>query len=90
MKSPLEHIEHIRTKPHHVRRRFAVLFTFLIGGSIFLTWLSHESDTLSLVEPDTTNSFVAQNNQQPSIGGSDNVASPLGAFKSFFGGANNQ
>lgn len=36
----LEHIENMRTKPEHVRRRYAFLVSFSITAVIFFGWLA--------------------------------------------------
>ncbi len=36
----LEHIENMRTKPEHIRRRYAFLVSFSVTSVIFLGWMA--------------------------------------------------
>lgn len=38
MKTPTEHIEHLRSKPHHVRRRIAFTAAFSGAAMIAVVW----------------------------------------------------
>lgn len=49
MKTPLEHIHHLRTKPPHIRERAAVFATVAITGLIFVGWLGYANKKLSFV-----------------------------------------
>ena len=81
MKSPLQYIEHIRTKPHHVRKRVALAATLLIGGAITITWATYESQKLAIVYPEQRDALAGAT-------GSEQAASPFQALKNIFDTAN--
>lgn len=49
-KSPLQMIEHLHTKPHHVRERVALGATLAVFGLIFFVWLGTMRAHLSIYE----------------------------------------
>lgn len=74
MRTPLEYIEHLRTKPVAHRKRVALIATFLMGGSILVTWGTYESKKLAIVEPGLEQAPAPESQ----------VASPFQAFVHIF------
>jgi hypothetical protein len=75
MKTPLDHIEHLRTKPSHVRRKVALLVSFLVGTTFLLTWFSYERAKLAVVIPNEAASYADGNNNDTSFNSLNAAAS---------------
>jgi hypothetical protein len=79
----LEHIENMRSKPEHVRRRYAFLVSFSVSALIFVGWIASYGFSTSPV--------LADKNSNVEAPVSSLTASAFGAFqdmKSIFFGSN--
>ena len=65
MKSLLDHVEHLKKKPHHIRRKVAVAVAGGISGGIALIWLVASLASGSFAVPNT--SFADLYTQRPTV-----------------------
>jgi len=79
-RTPLEYIEYLHTKPHHVRQRVAVVATFCVSALIFSLWLSTMRSHLAIYREDAP-TFGQEARQDLA-----QIASPLGALWGSFTG----
>jgi len=80
----LEHIENMRSKPEHIRKRYSFIVSFSISSLIFVGWIASYGLHKSPVISDSSNSKV----EAPASALTASVSGLFDDLKNMFSGTN--
>ena len=82
----LEHIENMRSKPEHIKKRYAFLISFSISTLIFVGWIASYGLTPIVLDKKDTDSVTKV--EAPASALTASVSGLFDDLKSMFSGSN--